>query len=254
MVQRRFISAFITLMVVLPLLAFPVGIQGQEPTIYLHTVRTGQTLTGIASVYNVTISSIKETNKLAGDMIYAGQKLQIALAAPMLVHIVARGENLYAICLKYNVSLREIAWANDISNISLIYPDQKLVIPPAKGSVQPTPGQNPTVVPTHPIVQEAIIITKPILNDKIKSPLTVTGWGAGFENTLSVSILGEDGSILGQGTALVNAEFGQYGPFTGTITFTMPTTAQIGKIQVFSVSARDGSIDHLNSVMIKLEP
>jgi LysM repeat protein len=254
MAQRRFTSALITFLVLLPLLAFPVGVHGQGPSVYLHTVRAGQTLTGIASVYNVTITSIKEANKLTGDMIYVGQKLQITLAAPMVVHVVAKGENLYAICLKYNVSLRDVAWVNDISNTRLIYPDEKLVIPPAKGSVQPTPSQTPTVTPAHPIVQEAIIITKPVLNDKIKSPLVVTGWGAGFENTLSVAILSEEGRILGQGTAMVNAEFGQYGPFTGTITFTMPITAQIGKLQVYSVSARDGSIDHLNSVMIKLEP
>ena len=127
-----------------------------------------------------------------------------------------------------------------------------LVIPPIKGSTQPKATVTPAIA--YPVVQEAIIITAPILNDVVKSPLTVTGWGSGFENTLSISILDEQGKILGQGTAMVSAESGQYGPFTGTITFTAPTTVQVGKVQVYSVSARDGSIDHLNSVMIKFKP
>ena len=98
------------------------------------------------------------------------------------------------------------------------------------------------------------MITSPILNSKITSPLIVTGWGSGYENTLSVSVLDEEGKTIGRGYVTVAAEFGQYGPFTGTITFTMPTKAQVGKIQVFSTSPRDGSIDHLNSVMVKFQP
>jgi LysM repeat protein len=254
MAQRRFTSVLFTLIIVLPLLILPIGVQGQGKTVFVHTVRSGQTLIGIASVYNITLATLKETNKLTSDTIYVGQKLQIPLEQPMAVHIVVAGDNLSAISVKYNVRIRDIAWANDISNIRLIYPDQKLVIPPTKGGTQPTPGATPSSSAAYPIVQEAIIITAPILNVIIKSPLTITGWGAGFENTLSVAILDETGKIIGQGTVLVKAEFGQYGPFSGTVTFTMPKSAQVGKLQVYSVSARDGSVDHMNSVMIKLQP
>lgn len=253
--NRRF-TVLLALVILLPLLVIPISVHGQENTTYVHTVSSGQTLSAIATVYNITLASLKETNKLTSDTIYPGQKLLIPLAAPMVVHVVVRGENLYKISIKYKVRILDIAWANNISNTRLIYPDQKLVIPPAKGSTQPTPAPSPTsaVAPAYPIVQEAIIITSPILNDVIKSPVTVTGWGAGFENTLSVAILDEEGRILGQGTVMVNAEFGQYGPFSGAITFSSPTSAQVGKLQIYSVSARDGSIDHLSSVMIKLEP
>ncbi|MHB1356715.1 MAG: LysM peptidoglycan-binding domain-containing protein [Anaerolineae bacterium] len=254
MMHRRFLSVLVTLLVLLPLLAFPVSVLGQEPTIYTHTVRTGQTLTGIASLYNITLTTLKETNKLTSNVIYPGQKLQIPLAATMVVHVVVRGENLIGIGAKYNARVRDIAWANAISNTNLIYPGQKLVIPPVKGVLPSTPAPTPETTLAYPVVQEAIIITGPILNAKVTSPVTVTGWGSGFENTLSVAILDEDGRILGQGTVMVNAEFGQYGPFTGTLTFKMPATAQVAKLQVYSVSARDGSIDHLNSVLIKLEP
>lgn len=254
MTQRRFISVLLALVIVLPLLVFPISVQGQGKTTYVHTVRWGQTLYSIANLYNIKLSTLKETNKLTSDTIYPGQKLKIALEQPMIVHIVVRGENLLVISRKYNVRVRDIAWANDISNTNLIYPGQKLVIPPVKGNTQPTPAPTPAATPAPPAVQEAIVITKPILNDKVKSPLTITGWGSGFENTLAVAILDENGKIIGQGTVMVNAEFGQYGPFSGTITFTIPAVAQVGKVQVYSVSARDGSIDHLNSVMIKLEP
>lgn len=254
MIQRRFISVLLVLMIVLPLLAIPISVQGQGNTTYIHTVRAGQTLYSIANLYNITLSTLKEANKLTSDTIYPGQKLIITLEQPMIVHVVVRGENLLVISRKYNVRVRDIAWANDISNTNLIYTGQKLVIPPVKGNTQPTSAPTPAATPTAPVVQEAIVITKPVLNDNVKSPLTVTGWGAGFENTLAVSILDEAGKIIGQGTVMVNAEFGQYGPFSGTITYTIPITAQVGKVQVYSVSARDGSIDHLNSVMVKLGP
>lgn len=254
MTQKRFIAVLLALVIVLPLLAFPISVQGQGKTTYVHTVRSGQTLYAIANLYNIYLSTLKETNKLTSDTIYPGQKLLIILEQPMTVHVVVRGENLSVISRNYNVRVRDIAWANDISNTNLIYPGQKLVIPPVKGNTQPTPAPTPAATPASPAVQEAIVITKPILNDKVKSPLTISGWGSGFENTLAVAILDEGGKIIGQGTVMVNAEFGQYGPFSGTITFKMPARAQVGKVQVYSVSARDGSVDHLNSVMIKLEP
>jgi LysM repeat protein len=253
MVQRRVGSLLLVFVIALPLLVLPFSVQGQAKTTFVHTVRSGQTLYAIATLYNITVAALKDANKLTSNTIIAGQKLQIPLPQPMTVHVVLRGENLYSISIKYSVRIRDIVWVNDIGNSSLIYPGQKLVIPPAKGGLLPTPAPTPIGSSAYPVVQEAIVITKPILNDKVTSPLTIAGWGAGFENTLAVAVLDQDGNILGQGTVMVNAEFGQYGPFSGSITFTMPITAQVGKLQVYSVSARDGSVDHLNSVMIKLE-
>ncbi|MHB9032463.1 MAG: Gmad2 immunoglobulin-like domain-containing protein [Anaerolineae bacterium] len=238
------------------LLFFPVGAaESQSSNVYIHTVGAGQTLTSIAALYNINVTTLRDANKLTRDSLYIGQKLLIPLARPLTVHTVVRGESLLAIARRYGISSVSIAWANNLSNPSLIYVGQKLVIPPLSGiQASPTSKAAARFTPTPPVVQEAIIITNPILNNRIASPLTITGWGSGYENTLSVSILDETGKEIGSGSVTVAAEFGQYGPFTGVVTFTVPSKAQVGKVQVYSISARDGSIDHLNSVTVKFQP
>lgn len=63
-------------------------------------------------------------------------------------HVVAPGENLFRISLRYNVSMASIANANGIYNYNLIYAGQRLLIPtggtgpgPGPGTVTPPPGQ-----------------------------------------------------------------------------------------------------------------
>jgi hypothetical protein len=84
--------------------------------------------------------------------------------------------------------------------------------------------------------------------------VTVTGWGSGFENNLAVDVLDQSGSVIGQGNVMVDAEFGQVGPFTGTVTFTPPDSTQLGRVAVYTISPRDGAIEHLASVTVNLKP
>jgi LysM repeat protein len=49
------------------------------------------------------------------------------------VHVVQPGENLFRIALRYDKSVEAIAEANGITNASLIYVGQRLVIPGAEG-------------------------------------------------------------------------------------------------------------------------
>lgn len=64
------------------------------------------------------------------------------------IHIVAPGENLFRISLRYNVTIAAIASANNISNTNVIYVGQRLVIPGATGT--PPPAQPPAQPPTTP--------------------------------------------------------------------------------------------------------
>lgn len=61
-------------------------------------------------------------------------------------HVVAPGENLYRISLRYGVSMSAIAQANSISNLNLIFAGQRLTIPTG-GGTNPTPAPG-TPVPT----------------------------------------------------------------------------------------------------------
>lgn len=222
---------------------------GVEPL--YHRVRWGETLSSIAWRYGVTVQEIVEANNLrSANLIYAGQRLLIPRAPVTCIdHIVQRGETLYSIAARYGVSVWEIARLNGIWNINLIFIGQRLCIPT---DVVPVPPDDPPPPDEMPRVQEEIVITSPSLNDEVSSPVTITGWGRGFENTLAVDVLDENGVVIAQGFVMIDADLGQIGPFTGTIEFTAPATTQPGRISVYAVSPRDGAIEHLNSVSVTL--
>ncbi|MGM3159307.1 N-acetylmuramoyl-L-alanine amidase AmiB [Dickeya undicola] len=122
-----------------------------------HTVATGETLSGIAAHYGVSMDAIRETNRLKKDVVWVGQRLRIpsgasptaktALAtkakpvvaartsgvkksATVIKHKVVRGDTLSAIASRYGVSMKAIQQANNMSsgNVQL---GQTLIIPSA---------------------------------------------------------------------------------------------------------------------------
>ena len=240
--ERKHFVALVSVLLVLVLLP-PLRVVADEPV--YHIVTRGQTLSSIARMYNVTVQALVEANNLSDpNLIYVGQRLLIPVPEgeqpDYIEHVVAKGETLFGIAARYGASVWEIASLNGISNLNLIFVGQRLRIPLHDG--------------VAPSVQEAIIITSPASGANVGSPVTVAGWGSAFENTLAVHVLDETGSVLGEGFAMVNAEFGQRGPFTATVTFTPPGSAQTGRIQVYSLGASDGAIEHLNSVLVTLLP
>jgi LysM repeat protein len=75
-----------------------------------------------------------------------GATAQAQQSCPV-THVVAAGENLYRISLRYGVSVQTIAQANGIANPNLIYAGQSLTIPcPGTPPATPVPGQ-PTPTP-----------------------------------------------------------------------------------------------------------
>src|SRR5512137_1171072 len=62
------------------------------------------------------------------------------------LHTVQPGENLFRIALRYNVSVQAVASINGITNQSLVYVGQTLIIP-AYGSVAPVPLATSTPIP-----------------------------------------------------------------------------------------------------------
>jgi LysM repeat protein len=249
MVKRRVALIVVVSILLLCTLGsnFALGV-GAEEALY-HTVRFGETLTGIARMYGVTVDALMEANSITNpNLIFAGQRLLIPIPADeIVVHVVAAGETLTGIAMRYGVTVQAIVMRNGITNPNLIFVGQRLIIP---GGSQ---GE-PTPEPEAPGVQEAIVITSPDPDAAISSPVTITGWGSGFENTLAVDIMDAEGNTIGQGFVLVDAELGQYGPFTGEVEFEMPAEAQLGRVQVYTISPRDGAIEHLASVTVNLQP
>ncbi len=96
-----------------------------------YTVQKGDNLYSIANSYGVTVDSIKNLNGLKNNLLQINQVLKIPSensSSNNQVYIVKRGDNLYNIAQKYNVSVASLMSANNLSS-TLLNIGQKLIIP-----------------------------------------------------------------------------------------------------------------------------
>ncbi|MBL8912418.1 MAG: LysM peptidoglycan-binding domain-containing protein [Archangium sp.] len=128
-----------------------------------YQIRSGDTLSGIASRYHTTVSALMQANPQIknANLIYAGQSLNIPGASDGFQpppsnqgarYQVRPGDTLSAIGARFGVPYMDIARANHISNPNLIHVGQVLTIP-GRGNTPaptPTPPSNPTN-PTGPV-------------------------------------------------------------------------------------------------------
>jgi LysM repeat protein len=131
-----------------------------------YTVQWGDTLSGIAWRYGTTANALMQANDLSSDFIYEGQKLcapsaggtsyqpsmpTMSSGQEATYYTVRAGDTLAGIALRFNVTQTAIIQANNLPNASLIYRDQRLIIPggyerapmaskPMTGDVQPMPS------------------------------------------------------------------------------------------------------------------
>lgn len=104
----------------------------------IYTVKAGDTLSTIASRYGVSVVRLKRANRLSGDSLRIGDRLEIPTQvtvseAPKRVaqsrtHRVRSGESLYTIGKRYGVSVDRIKAANGLRR-NTIRVGQELVIP-----------------------------------------------------------------------------------------------------------------------------
>jgi LysM repeat protein len=106
---------------------------GEETT---YVVQRGDTLFSIARRYGTTVQAIAARNGIANpSLISAGQTLVIPASGTSpstggQTYVVQRGDNLFRIALRHNMSYVDLAQYNGISDPSRIYVGQVIRIPP----------------------------------------------------------------------------------------------------------------------------
>ena len=99
----------------------------------IHRVRSGETLSTIASRYGVSISQLKMTNRIRTNLIRPGQRLRIPFGgadavSDTKIYAVKAGDTLSTIASRYGVSVVRLKRANRLSGDSLRIGD-RLEIP-----------------------------------------------------------------------------------------------------------------------------
>lgn len=115
----------------------PVPVPMPEPSVSVveYTVKSGDTLWGIAEMYRTSVSAIVSENGIANpNLIYPGEVLRITLADNVPssemnnTYLVRRGDTLWGIAQMYRTSVARLAAMNNISDPNLIYPGEILQV------------------------------------------------------------------------------------------------------------------------------
>jgi murein DD-endopeptidase MepM/ murein hydrolase activator NlpD len=118
--------------------AVDTSIQSSAEMLQHYTVKVGDTLTGIASRFGVSMMTLWWANKITSkDALHVGQDLIIPPVSG-LVYTVKAGDTLEEIAAANKVSAENIVEVNSLTDLNLIV-GQVLVLPGAKGAPIPTP-------------------------------------------------------------------------------------------------------------------
>lgn len=94
-----------------------------------YTVKSGDTLSGIANMFGTTYQKLAEINGIANpNKIYPGQVLKINSTSSVTTYTVKSGDTLSEIAQKYNTTVDNLVSKNGIKDKNKIYPGQVLKI------------------------------------------------------------------------------------------------------------------------------
>ena len=115
-----------------------------------YTVKSGDTLSGIAARHSMGLSKILSLNGLkATSTIYPGQKIKVSGSAATVQtaktssttasasgssYTVKAGDTLYGIAIKHNITLSKLLQSSGLKSTSVIYPGQKIKVSGAGSS------------------------------------------------------------------------------------------------------------------------
>jgi len=120
---------------------------GKQKPVVLHRIASGDSLSTIAARYGTTVSKLMSLNGMRNHKIRAGKTLILpgnVVPEPSLAgrssgatpagkghveYVIRRGDSLWSIARRFNVSQQQLVAWNDISPKAYIQPGQKLRVP-----------------------------------------------------------------------------------------------------------------------------
>lgn len=98
-----------------------------------------------------------------------------------------------------------------------------------------------------------IVVSSPLEGGLLTTPMTVSGTARAFENTVNVDVKNARGDVVISEVVNVHgADVGQFGEFSVNIHFQFSGTKE-GSVEVYSISAKDGSQQDLVSIPVKFD-
>jgi hypothetical protein len=125
--------------------------------------------------------------------------------------------------------------------------------PTPTSTTGPTATSEPTRSPVDHRPPGPIEVTEPARGATVTSPVTISGTADVFEATVSIRILDSNNNALAETFTTATCGTGCRGDYSIDVPFSV-TAAQPGVIQVFEVSAKDGSMINIVRVPVTLAP
>lgn len=108
-------------------------------------------------------------------------------------------------------------------------------------------------VPVEETLQN-IIVAEPVAGDVVGFPLTIIGQARVFEAVFQYRVIDDMGVVLAEGHAMADAsDVGEFGSFAVSVHYDKPTVAR-GVVEVFSLSAKDGSEQDMVRIPVVFAP
>ncbi len=140
-------SAFVDDGTVYKPVAVDTTIQSSAGMLQHYTVKVGDTLTGVAARFGVSMMTLWWANNLTTkEAVHVGQDLVIPPVSG-LIYTVKAGDTLDALAAENKVDVADIVAVNELTDQNLIV-GQVLVLPGAKGDPIPSPTPKPTKKPS----------------------------------------------------------------------------------------------------------
>lgn len=122
----------------------------------------------------------------------------------------------------------------------------------------PMPTQANSQTGTTPVPQAIVSdsgnikVYTPFQDDLVSSPFVLKGEARVFENSLNFRLTDVSGNIISEGNLMADApDIGKFGKFEANIEYSTPS--DFGTLEVFSLSAKDGSEINLVQIQLKFE-